>query len=285
VRWLWLLVLVACQERVAAPPDADAAAAPRRVVAAEPEAEYVGVIVAEKTASVTAQREGRLAEVKVRIGDRVTKGQSLAALDVRALRLDLDAARATADSARAESERARLDLAELREKAGRTGKLKEKEIISQEEASGSRYQEKQAEARWQRAKADAAGAEARARQVDVALTDAEIRAPFDGVVSARFVDPGATVSPATPIVRLIAADKLWVRFAVPEERARTLGAGTKVRVKVETLSTTFDGAVESISPEVDTASRLVFTEARLDIPDAWQKKVPPGVAVRVVVTR
>lgn len=283
MRWLPLLVLVACQDRAAAPPDAGVAAAPRRAAAAEPEPEYIGVIVAEKAASVTAQREGRLAEVRVRIGDRVAKGQSLAALDVRALRLDLDAARATAESTRAEAERARLDLAELREKAGRTGRLKDKDIVSQEEASGARYQERQAEARWQRAKADAAGAEARARQVEVALSDAEIRAPFDGVVSARFVDPGATVTPATPIVRLIAADRPGVRFAVPEERARSLAPGAKLRIRMETLAATFDGAVESISPEIDAASRLVFTEARVDVPEAWRAKVAPGATVRVSV--
>ncbi len=56
MRWLRLLVLVACQERVATLPDAGTAAAPRRTAAAEPEPEYIGVVVAEKAASVTAQR-------------------------------------------------------------------------------------------------------------------------------------------------------------------------------------------------------------------------------------
>jgi RND family efflux transporter MFP subunit len=280
-----VVVAVACADRAPALPDAGPAPAPPRSAAAEPEPEYVGVVVADKAAQVTAQRDGRLAEVRVRVGDHVQKGQSLAALDVRTLRLDLDAARAAAESAKAEAERSHLDLSELREKAARAGKLKEREAVSQEEAAGARYQERQAEARWQRAKADAAGAEARARQVEVALTDAEIRAPFDGVVSARYVDPGASVTTVTPIVRLIAADKVWVRFALPEERARALAAGAKVSVRLDTLGATFDGTVENVAPEVDTAARLVFAEARLDLPEAWQKKVPPGAAVRVAVAR
>ncbi len=54
---------------------------------------------------------------------------------------------------------------------------------------------------------------------------------------------------------------------------------------MEILGATFDGAVESVSPEIDTASRLVFAEARLDLPEAWQTKVPPGATVRMAVAR
>ena len=65
------------------------------------------------------------------------------------------------------------------------------------------------------ARAAVAEKSARVKQLRSALNDLELRAPFDGTVSLRYVDAGAVVGPTTPIVRLINPDNLWVRFAIP----------------------------------------------------------------------
>jgi membrane fusion protein, multidrug efflux system len=277
-RWWCALLVVGCQPSPgppAPPPDP----APRPAVTVEAARDYVGLVVTDQTVELTPRLAGRVANVTVRLGDGVKAGQVVAALDIRALQADLEAARAALRAARADVERMRLELAEAHEKSGRTNKLKE--FVSQEELSGASYREKLAEARLGRARADVASAEARVRQEEVAVADAEIRAPFDGVVAARYVDPGASVTPAVPIVRIIASNRLLVRFALPEDQARSLRPGDPVRVGVDTLGASFEGTVRRVSPEVDAAARLVFAEAQLVVPGEWQGKVPAGVAARV----
>jgi multidrug efflux pump subunit AcrA (membrane-fusion protein) len=82
-----------------------------------------------------------------------------------------------------------------------------------------------------------------------------------------------------PLVRLIASGTLRVRFAVPEERADSLTIGDPVRITVgEQL---LSGAVEKIAPEVDTASRMVFAEASIEVPGTAVHRIRSGQVARV----
>src|SRR5262245_54961044 len=150
MRWWCAVFLVGCQSSPIAPEVAPVPA-PKAAPRVEAARDFVGVIVAEKVVEVTPRLAGRVAEVKDRLGDEVRAGQIVAALDARALRADLDAARAALGAARTDVDRVRLEVDESREKSGRAGKLKE--YVSQEELSGVRYREKQAETRLERARA------------------------------------------------------------------------------------------------------------------------------------
>jgi len=99
-------------------------------------------------------------------------------------------------------------------------------------------------------------------QLGQQTADAEIRAPFDGIVTARYLDPGAHVTSTTPIVRIISASDLFVRFAVSVERARALRVGRPVLVTGGAAP--IHGAIEKVAPEIDAASRMVVVEARVD---------------------
>jgi multidrug efflux pump subunit AcrA (membrane-fusion protein) len=95
------------------------------------------------------------------------------------------------------------------------------------------------------------------------------------VVAARYLDPGALVHAQTPIVRLISADELRVRFAISEDEALRFAPAVRIRARVAASGMQLDGTVESIAPEVDTAARMIFAEARLDPPAAGIR--PPAV--------
>jgi multidrug resistance efflux pump len=107
------------------------------------------------------------------------------------------------------------------------------------------------------------------------LAKAEVRAPADGTVARRYLEPGALAGPGQPIVRLISGRSLIVRFAAPPEQARSLSAADPVRVEAGGAS--LPATIEQVSPEVDPPSGMVIVVATLDS----AARVKPGSVVRV----
>ena len=100
----------------------------------------------------------------------------------------------------------------------------------------------------------------------------------DGTVAMRFRDPGSTVAPGAPIVRIVGRGGPRLRFAVPPDRARTLTLGTKVTAKVDTIATPVTAVVQQVSPALDPASGLILVEAEIEAPSA---ELRPGLAAVV----
>ncbi|WNG22963.1 efflux RND transporter periplasmic adaptor subunit [Cystobacter fuscus] len=242
---------------------------------------FTGVVVNRDTVDVAARVEGLVTEVRVRLGDRVTRNALLAQLDDHQAKSELEVARATLSVTRADEEKAVLEHQEAQERNGRNQKAASLrgDALSQEELAAARYQEQYAASRLSAARARVQEQQARVAQLEQRIHDEAIRAPFDGVVTARYVDPGASVSRGAPVVRLVSSEELWVRFAVPEEQGPGLATGLPVEVRIKELGLAIPGLVEKISPEVDAASRMIIAEARLTLPAAQQ---PPGLSGRAV---
>ena len=94
-----------------------------------------------------------------------------------------------------------------------------------------------------------------------ALEDAEVRAPFDGVVEQRFVAPGAFVQVGAPIVMLDKVDPWRFRSSVPEREAASVQLGQKVLVHIEGELNPLQETVSRISPSVDLSNRSLTVEA------------------------
>jgi RND family efflux transporter MFP subunit len=264
---------------------AAAAPAPLAVEAAAPPkpSEYLGVVIAEQVVDVAANLDGRLAEVLVRVGDRVAPGAAVAKLDQRDIESDLAVARAELKAARAADKRARIELADADAKLERTTKLGA--LVPAADLEAARYETKLAANRLEGANAGVAEASARVAKLETLRTDASVRAPFAGLVAARYLDPGARVHAQTPIVRIISADTLRVRFAVPEGEARGLAAGTPILARIATVGVEIGGTVETVAPEVDPAARMIFAEASLGDPAPGGVRPPAGAVARVSLKR
>lgn len=272
-----VLCLAACRApAVDVVPQGPPSLPPQRVVHVVED--HVGVLVAASAVDVGPRLAGKLLDVTVRPGDRVRAGDVLARVDAAELVAEVEAATAALEVTRAETERARLDAGEARENSTRTRKLHA--YVSEQDSSGARYQEKHADVRVRRARAELLAAEARVRNAERRLGDAEIRAPFAGAIALRYAEPGAAVTPTSPVVRLISSEHPQVRFAVPEARAAVMTPGDRVHVQVPWLAEGLTGAVEAIAPEVDGAAGLVFVEARL-VGGITGARTPIGTAVRV----
>src|SRR5919201_874289 len=72
---------------------------------------------------------------------------------------------------------------------------------------------------------------------------AVLKAPFEGTVAARYLDPGATVHAESPVINMVRSDDLWVRFATPDTQRATLPVGSTISVHLEGLHVVIPGTI------------------------------------------
>lgn len=214
---------------------------------------------ADRQVTLHAKVAGYLKSIAVDKGDAVKAGQILAELELPEV---------VAERARHEAE-ARIARTELERIRG--AQAKAPDLITPQAADA-------AEARL-------AIAQAALQQNDALLGFAKIAAPFAGVVTMRYVDPGAFVPAATAganpaaaaIVTLMDYATVRVRVAVPEVEAARVQAGQPVVVTTEALpGRTFRGTVTRHGGALDEATRSLLVEADLPNPDGTLR---PGMYV------
>jgi RND family efflux transporter MFP subunit len=231
-----------------------------------PESSFLGAILSREAVDVSAREAGTVVAVHVRIGDRVKDGDLLVSLDARLADSDLASARAAANSQQIELQLAGASSSAAREHETRVLLLAKEGLASVEQSADATRDRKLAALRVERARTALAEKAAQVTRLQQERDLKEVRAPFDGTVAARYVDPGVTVTatPPKPLVRIIGAYGLFVRFAVPEERLAALRVGGRVRITPRGATTPLAGTVERIAPEIDPGTRLGFAEASID---------------------
>jgi RND family efflux transporter MFP subunit len=261
-------------------------AAPVKVAAAVVDdltlsAQYPGELDAE-IAELSAQVTGRLEDVRVGIGDKVKKGDLLARIDAGSAGRQVGAAQAQTRAADANKRRAAAELKAARVELERGKKLFGEQLISAQELAALEARIEVLEAAAQTADAQHAQSSAEVGVLAEAVRDARLRAPFDGAVSARPIDPGTLVRPGATILRLVRAGPLKVRFRAPERDLGRLEPGLGFRIATHaTGDQTFDGKLTRISAEVSRADRTIEVEGLLDAESAVLK---PGMYADVLLT-
>jgi RND family efflux transporter MFP subunit len=224
---------------------------------------YVAVIAARDAADVATELGGLLAAVHVQLGDPVQAGQLIATIDDRIAREDLAVAVAAQRATQAARDSARVEVEETASRLETERALAAQGTTARAELDRATFAHEKARAALQRAEAALAEQSARASQLRARVTSARIEAPYAGTVSVRYLDAGATVAPGTPIIRLIASDELWVKFAVPSEDAADIRPGAPVVVEIESAGVTVDAVVRHVAPELEPASQMIIAEAEL----------------------
>ncbi|HLU68465.1 MAG TPA: efflux RND transporter periplasmic adaptor subunit [Kofleriaceae bacterium] len=268
-------------EEVSAPAQAKPVAARTDPAAAGDPRGFVGVVFPRQQVDLASVAAARVKDVKVQLGTRLATGDVVATLDSDSLRRELDAAEAAVRAAQAEARAARVESQAAAERSERLERFAEG--VAGEERIQAANQQRLTASRVSASRARVAEAEARVEQLRVLVESSAITAPFDGVIAARYVDPGALVNPGEPIARLISADDLWVRFAVPDQQAGTARVGSCVQIAVESPEVTARGVVEMVAPQVDTELRMLVVEARLMAAEEWRDRLQAGLAARVQV--
>lgn len=197
----------------------------------------------------------RVTALNVDVGQQVRKGELLLQLDHRSLDSDLAQANASLREAEAGASLARSQLA-------RGEALVKDKYISATQLD---------ELRAGRVQGDARVGTARAMRDSAALrrSFADLRAPDDGVISKRLVQPGQVVSAGSELLRMIRRGRLEWRAELAESELARVKPGDRIQLTTRD-GTTVIGSVRAVSPGVDASTRTGTIHADLPQPDGLQ---------------
>lgn len=202
-----------------------------------------GQLTPAREASIRAQVGGSIVALTVDRGQNVRAGSVVARISSR----DLEAARSSAQVAVRSSETA-LKLAQSEQERTRAlvtgGALAARDL-------------EQAQNNVSAAEAQVAAARARLSSVDQALDDTAVKAPFDGVVSARPASIGDIVTPGAELFTIIDPSSMRLEASVPSDQVPQLRPGATVRFTIRGIPGDFTGRIDRINPTVDPVTRQV----------------------------
>jgi RND family efflux transporter MFP subunit len=285
--------------------------APVRVYTVAEETSYrkvqaVGSLFPFEESILSAQVEGRVAEVLADVGDSVQDNQPLIVLDPQELQFELDRQRGIVSQVRAQLGigpgdspnvdarklpsvvRAEADRYDAEQRYGRAQEMFKDKLISQQQLdeAASRFQSTKATVdvalqEVARLKALLISSDASERLAQKKLGDATIRAPYPGAIKTRDIHPGEYVRVQTPVMVMVRTDRLRARLAVPERWAGWVKLCATVDFSVQAFpSEMFHGKVSRINPSVSQDSRTFDTEALLPNPDG---RLKPGFFVQASI--
>lgn len=238
-----------------------------------------GTLQARVPVTLAARVGATVTQVLADVGDAVARGQPLAALDDRDLAArhavvvaQREAMERNVEVAAAALVRAEADLELAQARLGRDRQLLERGFVSQAVVDASK-----AAADGARAAVASARSTLAARRADVLTLTREsgyaqtvqsfarIVSPIDGVVVQRLVEPGTTVVPGTPLLKLVDPDSLWVATRVDESVVGRVEPGQRALIRLRT-GERVAGRVARIARQSDAATRELDVHVAFDAP-------------------
>lgn len=227
-----------------------------RVVQGELTARYAATatLQAEHEAKLISEVPGTVLKLLVEEGDRVSKGQLLARIDAAHSRLQLREAEA--------------DLQRRKNDVDRGEKLLERKLI--------------AATTQDQAESDFAVRRAEVKLARVRVDKSEIRAPFEGVITRRWVKQGQLMAANDAVFDIANFDQLRAELRVPERDAVAISAGQPVDFTVDALGNRhFEAKVKRVAPVVDRESGTVKVTVNVDNRD---RSLRPGLFTRMDIS-
>lgn len=280
---------------------------------------YTGEVQASRISEVGFERQGKLIEVLVEEGDRITLGMPLAKIDTANLEAEkraLFAQKAQAlamlaelkNGARSEQIAAaqssvrdleqQLELEKL--KSSRREYLFQEGAIAREQLEEISFNSKALKERLANAKSNLSELKngTRTEQIqaqqaavdsltaeldnlDISLTKSILQAPFNGTVAARNLDEGTVVETGQSILRLVEDIQPEIKIGLPLAVVNQMQLGSEQQVKIAGIN--YSAIVNSILPEVDPATRT--RSVVLKLAPAAINQVAPGQIARLAVSQ
>jgi RND family efflux transporter MFP subunit len=227
-----------------------------------------GSLQAFEESPIFARTSGYLLRWYKDIGSQVAKGELLADIDTPEVDQELNQARAAREQTAAQ-----VDLAKI--SADRWEKLLKTHAVSEQEND-------QLASAYRQALANLAAAEANVRRLEQLEGFKKVYAPFSGVLTRRFVDPGALINAGSgagsgaggrELFDLARVDPLRVFTSVPQAYAPFIKAGAQAAVTLQEYpGQSFPGVVARTAESIDPATRTLLTE--VDLPNKDGRLLP-----------
>jgi RND family efflux transporter MFP subunit len=207
-------------------------------------------VVALSQSKISAEISAPVEQTMVRVGDTVSRGDLLAALDCEAFELQQMVSRAALDRVRAQLPYATAQLKRARE-------LDQKKSIS-DELLEQRIKDLEI------ARADYAQTEQQLRLAERDVAHCQVRSPFNGVVLERNVSQGTLVSPGTVLFELLENDRLEITARVRRDQLESLQSAESIWF--ENQDSRIALSIRTVVPLVERASLTL--QVRFDLQDA-----------------
>jgi RND family efflux transporter MFP subunit len=205
---------------------------------------------------------GFLQKITVDFGDRVKVGELIAVLEVPELAEDLRHAAAARQRAEADYKNAHLDFGRLQDVL-RT----QPNLVAQQDLDSAEAKDSIAAASLAEANADMA-------KYQTMVDYTHITAPFSGVVTQRYADPGALIQAGTasstqaqPLIRLSQLDRLRLDFPVSVTYATEVGVGDPVNIAVAAGERALTGRIARVTHRISMDTRTMEAEVEVPNPD------------------
>ncbi|HEY1131386.1 MAG TPA: efflux RND transporter periplasmic adaptor subunit [Roseateles sp.] len=255
--------------------------------AADAVLQATGYVTARRMATVSAQMTGTLTEVLIDEGFKVKKGQVLARLDDSGLRAGLAAAEAQIRTAEANLGQLRAQLAQAQADERRQAELAASGMTTRQSREQASTAVKTVSAQMEAAQRQIEAAQAQARQARVNFDYATVRAPFDGVVTARAAQVGEIISPLsagggftrTGVGTIVDMDSLEVNVDVNEAYIAQVKADMPCEAVLDAYPDwKIPAHVVAVIPSADRGKATVKVRVALEKKD---DRVVPDMGVRV----
>lgn len=234
--------------------------------------EASGIAAPVRQATLSTKLIGTVLSVEVHEGDAVSAGQPLVRIDAR----DLVAKEGQVAASIAEREAIHR---EARSQAGRIRAL-------YADSAATKSQLDAAESGLARAEAGVHAARAAAAELGAVSAYAVVRAPFTGIVTKRFVDPGAFASPGAPLVVIQDGRQVRVTVNATPDVARGIRRGQRIGAVIEgrPVAAVVEGVVPSAAGNLYAINALVANSAGAILPGSTATlRLPLGTRVGIVV--
>lgn len=209
-----------------------------------------GKIEAVNSANISTRMMGYVDKIYVQVGDKVNKGQQLISINNADISAKLAQVNAGITEATAAFNNAEKDY-------NRYTALFNENSASQKELDDIT-------ANYNMAKARLEGAKQMKNEVNAQFSYSNIRAPFNGVVTNKFIKVGDMANPGMPLVEVESPGNFQVLAMVPESEILEIKSGSEVEVLIKTLDETFKGTVAEVSTSAKNTGGQYMVKVMLD---------------------
>lgn len=245
-----------------------------------------GTVKTRDRARLGADQIGRVQAIPRREGASFRKGEVLVRLDPDAAEMRLDLARRESEAARGAVAQARAAASQAERDHDRLAPLAAQGLASPGELDAARSRRDQARATLEAAVAGEASAQASIRLARKSLANLAIVAPFDGVVSQRFVEVGEMLAPGQAALEVLNPRRLYVSAPLDEMDIGRVRVGLPTRVTLDPYpGRSWKGTVTRVAPFVnDVVQQNRTLEVEVDIVHEEGAPLPkPGTSADIEV--
>ena len=242
--------------------------------------ELVGSLEADRDVEIRSRVSGRIEELAVDVGDRISKGQLLIQVDDLQQKELVRQAEAAIRVTVAEKSTQDLRVIAARREHDRQQNLATKGVGTAQQLEAAESKLAIAEAESRLAASKVAQAETELEQSRLELAERRIESPLDGQVASRTVQVGDLAKSDVGLLRIVDLSTVRTAVHVGESDYRQLREGQPAEVRVDTYPDPFPGRVVRLAPVLAPETRTAVVYIAVENPDGLLK---PGMHARVRV--